>query len=256
MKDFWKVRSKFTDFEFKKSFPSFEEADRWRKRLGFVLSENYKTVIETADNKKKKLINEGLVKGDLRDILLPRLSVDEYVPADSNTDNIVLAFFIKGVPEAVIPFKNFCEKSNGVLLVDYGDSDSVVNSSVVYVEFDRENLDIRDIAQLISQISMLSSFEPEDLTMTFPHTNDKFPFDLNLLKQYFKNRNERENKLAQLKAEKKAEKERIKQIKQARRQREQEQEQEQEQDQKDRESEQETEARTESRLVEAIVNLF
>lgn len=246
MKEVWKVKSKSSDYMFPREFLSHAEAERWRQKLGNSLSENFKTII-TSENSRKRMVNEGLIKGDLRDILLPRLSVDEYVPADSNTDNIVLAFFIKGVPEAVIPFKNFCEKSNGVLLVDYGDSDSVMNSSVVYVEFDREKLDIKDIENLIVQISMLASFSPADLTMTFPHTNDKFPFDLELLSRYFRNRNERENKLAQIKAEKKAEKERMRKIKQMRREREQEQE-----DQLNREDE----TKNESRLVEAIVNLF
>jgi hypothetical protein len=141
-----------------------------------------------------------MVKGDLYKILLPRISVDEFVPGDPETDNVVIAFFLKGVPEATLPFKVFCEKSNGVINADYGDSETVVGAQNVYVEFDRENLAIEDIHAIMIQAGMLSNLEPADFTMTFPHTDKKFPYDPITMKDYFISRNEQKNRMAQQRA--------------------------------------------------------
>lgn len=188
-------------------FKSLWEARTHIDNMGPAFQKEYDVICETGDSKLNRMINEGMVKGDLQNILLPLLSIDEYIPASPETDNIVLAFFIKGVPEAVFPFKNFCEKSDGVLAVDYGDSDTIVNTSIVYVEFDREALDIQDIHDLVVQTSMLAQLEPEDFTVTFPHTNKKYPYEPRLLKKYFTSRSERENRLAQIRAQREAEKE-------------------------------------------------
>ena len=113
---------------------------------------------------------------------------------------MVIAFFLKGVPEATLPFKSFCEQSNGVISADYGDSETVVGAQNVYVEFDRENLEMEDIHALMVQAGMLSGLEPADFTMTFPHTDKKFPYDPQTMKEYFISRNERKNRIAQQRA--------------------------------------------------------
>ena len=192
---------------FSKNFGSAAETQTWIDRMGPVLAKEWKPIYwpdEGESPKIVRIINEGLVKKDLEDILLPRVSVDEYVPSEPNTDNIVLAFFIKGVPEAVLPFKNFCEKCNGVLEVDYGDSDTVVDTSVIYIEYDREKMDIDNIRDLMVQVSMLANIEESDFTLTFPHTTKKFPYDLGILQQYFISRTMRDNRMAQMKAEREA----------------------------------------------------
>jgi len=175
---------------------------------------------------KSALHTNSLRKSELYHILLPRISVDEYVPGDPETDNIVIGFFIKGVPNAVLPFKSFIEKSNGVLSVDYGDSDTVVNSSVIYAEFDRENLAVEDIHAIMIQASMMADLEPEDFTMTFPHNNKKFPYDPQLLAHYFQSRNEQKNRMAQQKAEMQAKQEFEKDLHAARRKQQQQQQEE------------------------------
>lgn len=210
---------------FSQSFRSAEETQTWIDRMGPVIAREWKPVyvpnIGECPN-IARILNEGLGKRDLEDILLPRLSVDEYVPSDPNTDNIVLALFIKGVPEAVLPFKNFCERCNGVLEVDYGDSDTVVDTSVIYIEYDREKLDVDDIRDLMAQVSMLANIEENDFTLTFPHTTRKFPYSIESLQQYFISRTMRDNRLAQMKAEREAQQKAEKQISQMKSNREQE----------------------------------
>ncbi len=209
----WLVENKHSKSRpFNKSFDDRGSAREWINRMGKVLANEWKPVYNGNNPAINRMINEGLVKNDLEGIMLPRISVDEYLPADKESDNIVLAFFIKGVPEAVLPFRDFCEKCNGVLDVDYGDSDTIVNTSVVYVEFDRDKIDMRDISDIMAQVSMLSGLEVEDFTITLPHTNKKFPYNLELINKYFQSRTERANRIAQLKAQRKAEVEQKKQL--------------------------------------------
>lgn len=207
----WIIRSKKTKEKLNiKRDPFFFEDEAWQYiyMMGHVVSEMYEPYyIGPGDENVRRMINEGLVQHDLDNILLSKVSVDEYLPADADTENIVLAFFLKGVPEAVLPFKNFCEKFHGVMDVDYGDSDTITNTSIVYAEFDRENYNIEDIDNLIRETTSLTEFKPEDYTVTFPHTNQKFPYKPGLLKRYFVSRDRRENYLAQKKAQRRAERE-------------------------------------------------
>lgn len=183
-------------------FETRELAQSRLDNMGESIASYYRIVYDSGDAYTDKFLTEGLVKGDLEGIILPRVSVDEYVPADSETDNIVIAFYIKGEPKATIPVKNFAEHSKGVLSTDYGDSETVVNTQIVYVEFDRENLENEDIHTLVTQVAMLANLEADDFTMTFPHTNKKFPYDIGLMQRYFKSRTERKNREAQRRAEK------------------------------------------------------
>lgn len=213
----WYLESRYIKGErISHAFESKKAAESHLERLGPIIVGHYRAVSDTGDPEADRMLTEGLKANDLYRILLPRLSVDEYVPGDPQTDNIVLGFFLKGVPKAVLPFKSFVEKTNGVLTVDYGDSETIVNTSVVYAEFDRENLMVADIHALVVQAAMLANLEPEDFTMTFPHNNKKFPYDSELLAHYFQSRNERKNRMAQQKAEKEAKKDFERELHQAR----------------------------------------
>ena len=202
----WYIENKRSHNRLGVKFSLREDAAERLERMGPTLSEEYKLVHDSGDAFVDRILTEGFEPGDLYKILLPRISVDEYVPANPQTDNVVVAFFIKGVPEAVVPFKNFCEHSNGVLDVDYGDSDTIMNTSVVYVEMDRENLEIKDLDNLLEQACLIAKLEKEDFSMTFPHTNKKFPYDPKLLMRYFHSRNRRKNLISQKKAEQRAQK--------------------------------------------------
>lgn len=197
---------------FAKEFTDRGDTQDWITRMGPVLAKEWKPVYESGDVAINRMINEGLEKNDLEGIMLPRVSIDEYLPADADSDNIVIAFFIKGVPEAVIPFRDFLQKCNGIMDVDYGDSDTIINTSVVYSEMDRENFDVKDLRDIMIQVSMLSGLSPNDFTITLPHTNKKFPFNLRLVNMYFRSRTKKDNMRAQEKARGVAEKEKQKDL--------------------------------------------
>ena len=151
----------------------------------------------TDNNRLFGWLMEGLVQGDLRRIILPQVSIDEYVPGDPETDNVVIAFFIKGVPEAVIPFRDFVMKSRGVLDVAYGDSDTIPNTSIVYAEMARENFKFEDLYDIMDQVSMLSQLDVSDFSLVFPNSSDRHPYDPETIQAYFTERSVKRNLRAQ-----------------------------------------------------------
>lgn len=183
-----------------RTFETRELAEAWIARLGSVLAENYTPWCAHPDQHVSNMINEGLVKNDLESILMPRVLVDEYVPSDPKSDNVVCAFLIRSVPEAVQPMKSFLMHCNGVLSVDFGDSETIPDCSVLYVEFDRENLNIADINDMMTLVGMLAGLKPSEFTMSFPNTDKKFPYSPQTLKKYFAMRSRKANALAQKQA--------------------------------------------------------
>lgn len=183
-----------------KSFDSIVEAESYARRMSSGLPGYFRVVPEWIDQcqpKLVKMLREGMVKGDLRGILLPKLSVDQYLPSDPKSDNVVLAWFIKGVPEAVLPLKNYVDHCDGVVDVDYGDSESIPNCSIVYVEMIRDKLNVEHIHRMIEEIARLAALEPEDFTLTFPTSDDKYPYSPEILDQFFRLRTEEANRRAQ-----------------------------------------------------------
>jgi len=223
-------------------FRSQQLAESHRNDMGEVFSNLYEIKYKGESTKATRMMNEGLTKDDLIDILYPVISIDEYVPADPETDHVVLAFYIKGVPEAVIPFQHFIEKCHGVLLVDHGDSDTIKSTSVIYVEMDRKHLQISNIDEIIRLASIVSGLTPEDFSMRFPHTSKKFPYDIKLMGKYFKSRDIKNNLDAQKEAELKAEREQEEKLEEIQQQKEKaQQEREEAKEQKKKEKQQELE---------------
>jgi hypothetical protein len=169
-------------------------------RLGDAFANMYRAVPLYEDQMWKRILMEGFKHGDLEGILLPQFSIDVYVPSDSKTDNIVVGFLIKGVPEAVFPFRNFCQYCHGVKHVDYGDSDTLPRTSIVYAEFDRDNFNINDLYELVEQVCKLADMKPEDFSVNFPNSNKAYPFKPEVVKRYFGGRDKDKNRLSQWKA--------------------------------------------------------
>ena len=195
----WILRDLVTDMIIREGFESREDAVRMRDKSAPLIRArlDVEAICEENDNPELvRMLNEGLVRGDLRNILLPRLSIDEYVSADPNADNVVVAFFVKGVPEAVLPLKNFCEHCEGVRLADYANSETIENCSIVYAEMDRPTVEIDNIVDMLEQICIIAEMKPEDFTLTFPNTQKKYPYDPAVIEKYFRYRTEEQSKEA------------------------------------------------------------
>ncbi len=196
----WKIEDVVTHAQLPNEFTSQEYAREFMKKLGPIL-ENRSAVIavgEEGDNPEIiRMLSEGLVRGDLRDIILPRLSIDEYVSSEPDSDNVVLAFFIKGVPEAVLPLKNFCEHCEGVDLADYASSETIENCYIVYAEMDRPTVKVKNIVDLLEQVCLVADMTVDDFSLTFPNTQKKYPYDPAVIEKYFEFRTEEKSKEAQ-----------------------------------------------------------
>lgn len=137
------------------------------------------------DAKTSRILTEGLLSGDLEDILMPRISIDEYVSKDSQSGNVVVAFFVKNVPEAVEPLREFCDRCEGVAVTDSGDSDTIPNASIVYVEFSRADVTMDQIRNMVKQVAALGGLQPEDFHIRFPHIDRNVPYGTRALEIYF-----------------------------------------------------------------------
>jgi len=189
----WKLRHIGTRVCIPQMFEDRSQADLHLFRMGPAFKSLYEAIPDTTDPKQFRMLTEGLVSGDLRRIVLPQISIDEYVPGDPNTDNIVIAFFIRGVPEAVIPFRDFIIKCKGILDVAYGDSDTIPDTSIVYAEMSREKFRFEDLETMMEQIGMLCQLEPEDFTVVFPTSSKRHPYDRVAIETYFTSRSVQKN---------------------------------------------------------------
>lgn len=195
-------------FPFRSDFDTDGAANHALSRMGPVIGKGYRVVAiaeSVSETRAVQMINEGLTAGDLRDILLPMISVDVYVPSDPDSDNVVLGWYIKGVPEAVIPFKTFMEYCNGVIDVDYGDCETIPECSLVYVEMSRSDIQVDQIVDMVNLAGRLSGLKPDDFTITLPSTTEKFPFDPKVLEEYFSSRDAKKDQAEIMRARQKAE---------------------------------------------------
>lgn len=171
----------FTD----KRYETLTEARSALEALPAQFGEVYEVRFD-GDPRTERILVEGLRKDDLAHILMPRVSVDEYMSKDENSDNVVVAFFVKHVPEAVEPLRTYCDKCVGVTDTDVGDSDTIANASIVYCEFSRYDLDIRNVDTMIREVAKLGQLEPGDMSVSFPHITKKYPYSRKVLELYFR----------------------------------------------------------------------
>lgn len=127
-----------------------------------------------------RIIKEGFFKGDLAGIMVPRVSVDEYVAQEGR---VVIALFVQNVPEAAEALENFFMTSDGVVDTDSSDSEVDPTVSIIYIELEREGLDINDIHHLVEEAAMIGGFEVGDFRMIT--LKSKTPYSKKALKAYF-----------------------------------------------------------------------
>jgi hypothetical protein len=195
----WQLKNKSTGGTLTKSHTSKDMALAHLVLMGEAFFDIYEAVPVTNDPTEYRILTEGLVAGDLRRIILPQISVDEYLPGDNNSDNVVIAFFIKNVSAAVVPFRDFVMKCGGVLDTAYSDSDTQPDTSIVYVELARQ-IKMSDISEMMDQVSLLTNLKVDDFTILFPSSTKRHPYSLDTLERYFNQRSNKQNWKAQKKA--------------------------------------------------------
>lgn len=134
-------------------------------------------------SKMSRIITEGLSAGDMEGLIIPRISVDEYVPKEKK-DNVVIAFFIKNAPEAVEPLRLYCDKCFGVDDTDSGDSETIKNTSIVYVEFPN-GFKLSHMTTLIDEVASIANMESGDFSLKFSSSPDLIPYSPDALFQFF-----------------------------------------------------------------------
>ena len=169
------------DRAFDKTFTSLSEARRFYNRL--PINDPFQIMSDNR-NVSSQALTEGVKAGDLENILVPMISLDEYVPKH-NDDNIVLAFYIKNEPEAIDPLMMFCETLPGVSHVDAGDADTMKRTSIIYCELKRD-ISTKDIMKrLIKDVLMIGNLDMDDVAVRIPNTDTEFKLSNDIIDLFY-----------------------------------------------------------------------
>lgn len=105
------------------------------------------------------ILDEGLYKDDLKYLVLPIVSIDEYTPK-LNSDNLVLAFFTKE-RDAANDLKEFIEKIffDEIDDIEIADSLTINNNYILFVEINRTPKNVSFIMNLLDIVSVVSGVQ-------------------------------------------------------------------------------------------------
>lgn len=162
-------------------FKSWADAQKWKSRLSTNVSSLYELRTTMSNG---RVIVEGLSIGDLTDILVPQVSIDEYEAKNGN-DNIVVAFFVHNVPEAIEPLRRICDRCPGVVDTDSGDSDTLRNTSIIYCEFKRKDVKVQHISKMVELVARIAELKASEMSISFPNTDKLYPFSEEVVTAYF-----------------------------------------------------------------------
>jgi hypothetical protein len=97
---------------------------------------------------------------------------------------MVVAFFVQNEPLALNPLIKFLEMTPKIQEVDTSDSDTLVRTSVVYMEFERGPELPKIIDDLIYDMCLLSTTKPDDFIIIFPNADKPYPYSIDAVNKY------------------------------------------------------------------------
>ena len=117
---------------------------------------------------QQRLLSESLEYKDLEGIVKPSIHVDEFSSKmGEDADIIVLSFFVRDKAAARDLMAWFEKGYDFVLDADVSPGEVKPNRYLVYVEMRRRNAAPRQIQEMLSDLSTLTEFDPEDWIMTY-----------------------------------------------------------------------------------------
>ena len=125
---------------------------------------------KTTSNKtsSQSLLLEGLQYKELEGLVKPTVHVDEFSSKmGDDADIIVLSFFVRDKQAARDLMAWFEKGYDFVLDADTSPGEIKPNRYLVYLEMRRRRAAPENIQELLSDLSTLTEFDPEDWTMTY-----------------------------------------------------------------------------------------
>lgn len=124
-------------------------------------------------------LNEGLEHGDLRRLVYPMISIDEYKSKmGEDADIMVLAFKVLG-KDPSNDLMEFIERGyDFVLDADISSGEDSDGNWLVFVEMERSRLRAKDIVRLIEEILNLTEQSIEDWNFTYKDSRVPFAIDV------------------------------------------------------------------------------
>ncbi len=119
-------------------------------------------------NKTSNKLLESLQYKDLEGIMKPTIHVDEFSSKmGDDEDIIVLSFFVRNKSAARDLMGWFEKGYDFVLDADMSPGEIKPNRYLVYIEMRRRSSAPRNVNELLSDLSTLTEFEPNDWIMTY-----------------------------------------------------------------------------------------
>lgn len=122
-------------------------------------------------------ITEGLRPNDLRDLLIPLISIDEYESKIGSTDEVMVVGFFVESEDAADDLSRFITRSaNEMLDTDVSPAPTESGYFLVFIEFKREDNLFEQINEILKEISNVVNIDPEDWTFKAYQAEEVQPF--------------------------------------------------------------------------------
>jgi hypothetical protein len=113
-------------------------------------------------------LTEGLEKGDLARLVLPRVTVDEYKSKMGSDEDIVVLSFQVSSKEPALDLVNFLEKSyDWVIDSDLSSGEIFDGSYVVFVEIERNQSLGENLIDMFTDLENLTDFTLDDWRVVY-----------------------------------------------------------------------------------------
>ena len=123
-------------------------------------------------------LNEGLQENDLRDLLIPLLSIDEYESKIGAADEVIVMGFFVESEDAADDLSRFINRSaNEKLDTDVSPAPTESGYFVVFVEIMRDANAYKSIAAILDEIQNIVAISEEEWTFKSYQTDEVQPFN-------------------------------------------------------------------------------
>lgn len=113
-----------------------------------------------AITKSNKILSEGLQEGDLRNLVLPLISIDQYFAKSGSDDEVIVVAFFVSDSEAAQDFMRFVSKTSAEILdVETSPAPNPEGYWLVFVEMLRNKNTVNNIMTILDELASVTKIK-------------------------------------------------------------------------------------------------
>jgi hypothetical protein len=129
-------------------------------------------------------INEGFEVNDLKLVLSSKLHIDEYKSKIGKDSDIIVVSFLLHDKQAAIDLVNFVEIGyDFVLDADVSASEIATGSFLVFVEFSRRKVFIKQLQQILSDLRGATGYTKKEWKFAYLNGEKYYPVTMDYIKE-------------------------------------------------------------------------